>query len=136
MLDFNWIAIIVAAVAAQFIGFLWYGPFFGKVWAELVGYKKKDIEKMRKSNMTGRYLLYFLCFLISAFVLQNLVGIFGSYTFVDGIGIGFLVWLGFIATISLSAVLFENKPAKLYLLNNLFYLISFIVMGIILTVWR
>lgn len=35
---FNWLAIIVAAAAAMFIGFLWYGLFFQLQWAEAVGF--------------------------------------------------------------------------------------------------
>jgi hypothetical protein len=34
---FNWLAIIVAAAAAMFIGFLWYGLLFQLQWAEAVG---------------------------------------------------------------------------------------------------
>src|SRR5258705_12057280 len=33
----NWIAIIIATVAAMVIGFLWYGPVFGKTWMALTG---------------------------------------------------------------------------------------------------
>ena len=33
----NWIAIIVATAAAMVIGFLWYGPVFGKAWMALSG---------------------------------------------------------------------------------------------------
>src|SRR5216117_550063 len=33
----NWVAIIVATVAAMVIGFLWYGPVFGKSWMTLSG---------------------------------------------------------------------------------------------------
>ena len=33
----NWLAIIIAAVANMVIGFLWYGPVFGKSWMTLSG---------------------------------------------------------------------------------------------------
>ena len=33
----NWIAIIVATAAAMVIGYLWYGPVFGKTWMALTG---------------------------------------------------------------------------------------------------
>ena len=33
----NWIAIVVATAAAMVIGFLWYGPVFGKAWMALSG---------------------------------------------------------------------------------------------------
>ena len=33
----NWVAIVVATAAAMVIGFLWYGPVFGKTWMALSG---------------------------------------------------------------------------------------------------
>ncbi|MEL7161475.1 MAG: DUF1761 family protein, partial [Bacteroidota bacterium] len=38
----NWIAVIVAAVAGMFIGFLWYGLFFMDAWGEAVGLTSED----------------------------------------------------------------------------------------------
>lgn len=35
--DVNWLAIVAAAVAAFVVGFLWYGPLFGKRWADAMG---------------------------------------------------------------------------------------------------
>ena len=31
----NWIAVIVAVVLVQVLGFLWYGPLFGAMWHQL-----------------------------------------------------------------------------------------------------
>jgi len=34
----NWLAVVVAALAGMFIGFLWYGAFFNGAWSEAVGF--------------------------------------------------------------------------------------------------
>jgi hypothetical protein len=32
MENINWIAFVVAALSTLVVGFLWYGPLFGKAW--------------------------------------------------------------------------------------------------------
>ena len=54
----------------------------------------------------------------------------------DGILLGVLVWLGFMATITAAQVNFERKPWGLWLLNNGHNLIVQALMGAIVTVWR
>ena len=39
----NWLAILVATVAAFALGGVWYGPVFGKAWQRLVGISDEDI---------------------------------------------------------------------------------------------
>ena len=38
MIEINYIAVLVAAVAAYAVGALWYGFLFKKKWGELMGY--------------------------------------------------------------------------------------------------
>ena len=44
------LAIIVAGVAYEVLGFLWYGPLFGKKWSALTG-KKMEPSKKRPLDM-------------------------------------------------------------------------------------
>jgi hypothetical protein len=48
---------------------------------------------------------------------------------------GFFGWFGYIAPVTLSTKLYEKKPWGLWILDNGFWLISLLVMGIILSVW-
>jgi len=48
MIELNYLAIIAAAIASMLIGWLWYGPLFGKQWMKLAGLKKSDMKKMKK----------------------------------------------------------------------------------------
>lgn len=43
MVPVNYIAVILAAVAANVLGFIWYGPLLGKQWMKLSGMSQ---EKM------------------------------------------------------------------------------------------
>ena len=53
-----------------------------------------------------------------------------------GIMCGFWNWLGFIAPVTLGAVIWEGKPWKLWLLLNSNYLVALPVMGVILALWK
>ncbi|MDV3244337.1 MAG: DUF1761 domain-containing protein [Nitrososphaerales archaeon] len=48
---------------------------------------------------------------------------------------GFLVWLGFPASVHFVSWVFEKRPTKLSLLNLAHTLAIFLVMGAILAVW-
>ncbi|MDP3742402.1 MAG: DUF1761 domain-containing protein [Candidatus Micrarchaeota archaeon] len=132
----NYIAMLGAAIASMIIGFLWYGPLFGKIWMDLSGFKKEDMGKMKTSAQTG-YVVQFIASIVMAFVLAILIPetrgiILESSRFWNALGIAFIGWLGFIATTTLGSVLWEGKPVKLYLLNNAYHLVSLLVMAAIL----
>ena len=49
MLDFaglNWWAILVATVAAFVLGYVWYGPVFGKAWLVALGKTEDEIQPL------------------------------------------------------------------------------------------
>jgi hypothetical protein len=50
-----------------------------------------------------------------------------------GLMTGFHCWLGFIAPVTLMTKLYEKKPWGLWVLDNAFWLISLLVMGMILS---
>ena len=53
--DINYIAVVGAAVAAMVIGFLWYGPLFGKQWTKLMNFDKKKIDEAKRKGMGKIY---------------------------------------------------------------------------------
>jgi hypothetical protein len=52
-----------------------------------------------------------------------------------GLSGAFFLWLGFVATVTLVTKLYEKKPWGLWLLDNAFWLITMMLMGVILSVW-
>ncbi len=130
----NWLAVIVATIANMVIGGLWYSPvLFGKQWMKLVGISQKEIDS-QKSQMPKFYLAAFVAALITAYVLAIFIKFVGASTIFAGAVVGFWAWLGFVATTTLSLVIWEKRNSNLYVLNNGQILISFAVMGAILAV--
>lgn len=49
---------------------------------------------------------------------------------------GFTCWLGFAAPTSYATALFSGKPKQLWLIDSAYNLVSFVLAGAILAVWR
>ena len=128
----NWWAVIVAAVVKFLIGWGWYAPpVFGKQWAELSGRKMDDM-----SGLAPAIVVQLIGDLVMAYILARFVGHYGAVKLIDGAIVGFMAWLGFVATIMLSSVFYEKKPFQLFVINSGYQLVGIVVMGAILGVWQ
>ena len=134
VLTLNLRAVLVSAVAAMFIGALWYGPVFGKLWMKLMGIDKKKMDKMMKGGipMWLSYVLMFIGSLFTALVLALILDGLGAITIIQGLVVTFLLWIGFVMPITLGSVLWEGKSFKLFFLNNAYNILNMFVMAIIL----
>ena len=47
----SWLAVIVGAIASFLVGWAWYGPLFGKKWAEGVGVELGNAQDMPMGAM-------------------------------------------------------------------------------------
>ena len=132
--NINLLAVLVAAIASIVLGFLWYGPLFGKVWMQLMGMDKKKMGKDMKKQMTKSYIIMVISTLVTSFILAHFVKYLGT-SLAEALQTTFWIWLGFIATVQLGIVLWEGKPWKLYFINTSYWLVNLSVMSIILAVW-
>src|SRR5437899_2301190 len=133
----NYISVLIAAVVSMPLGFLWYGPLFGKQWMKLSGMSKEKINAAKKSGKANMgYGLMFVGSLVMAYVLAHSLVFASSYLKVTGVpaGVmaGFWSWLGFIGPVTMGSVLWDGKPWKLWLINNGYYIILLPLMGVIL----
>lgn len=135
----NYVGVLLAALATMVLGFLWYGPLFGKQWIAMMGWSKADIEKAKAKGMSKEYTIMTLGALVMAYVLSHSLTFASTYTQTTGSAAGFMVgfwtWLGFVVPVTLGTVLWEGKPWKLWVLNAGYYLVALVLMGIILAAW-
>lgn len=121
----NLVAVLVAALTHNVIGFIWYSPLlFQKLWMQLDG-----ITEFKMTAKDG--LLSIVISLTTAYVLAIFVKM-GEQTIMTGAKIGLLAGLGFIVTLLFGDVVFSKKPVKLFLLRAAYNLIALAVMGAIL----
>jgi len=138
--NINYLAVLAAAAASYILGWIWFGPLFGKLWMRLEGITEmkpsfKDMEVTITGGIIGSLLM--------SFVLAHLILFAMAYSafmhydgILEGLLTGFWTWLGFIAPVTVGSVLYNKKPWSLWLLGNAYWLISLIIMGFILSVWR
>jgi hypothetical protein len=134
LFQINWIAWIIGAVVFMALGFLWYGPFFGKPWIaimEKTGWKR---EQMRGSP--GMYVVTFICALVSSYALALIIRKWGVSLWWKGLLYGGGIWVGVGATAMLTNSVFENRPKGLWLLFSLYQLVVYAGMGVVFVVWR
>lgn len=131
----NYLAVLGGALANMVLGFIWYGPLFGKEWVKLMGFSEAKMNEMKKKGMEKMYAFVFVGSLVTAYVLAHFVDYTGASSATSGMETGFWTWLGFVATTQLSGFLWEGKPFKLYALNIGYNLVSLTVMGAILAIW-
>ena len=140
MVPLNYLAVIGAAIAQMVLGFLWYGPLFGKPWMALMGITPEKMDAMKQKSMGKTYAIMTVGALLMSFVLAHALVFASSYLKAEGVtaglAAGFWNWLGFIAPVTIGSVLWEGKPWKLWVLNAGYYLIGLCLMGIILAVWQ
>jgi Protein of unknown function (DUF1761) len=136
MTNINLLAVLVSAVAATVIGFLWYGPLFGKSWLALKGTTPEKIAEMKKKGMTAEYIITFIASAVMAYVLSLSIAVRPFITSSGTLVLGFWIWLGFIATTMIASVLWDKQPMKLFWINSLYYLVALWAMGLILVSWR
>ena len=130
----NFWAVIAAAVSNMILGAVWYSPaLFATQWMRLIGKSKEDIMKEGPGKAYGQA---FVCALVTAYVFAHFIGYAGASTAVQGLQAGFWAWLGFVATTTAAMSIFEKRSWKLYAINNGYNLVSLMIMGVILALWK
>lgn len=141
MVPVNYLAVFASTLLFVVLGSIWYGPFFGKTWTKLMGWSKTDMEKgaSDKKGMMKSYGIQFVGSFLMSFVLAHALvfakAYLGESGVFAGLQTGFWNWLGFIAPATLTTVLWEGKPWKLWFINNSYYLVSLMTSGVLLSVW-
>ena len=135
MIDVNFIAVAVAAIAAFAVGALWYSVLFGRQWRVLMGMTPEVMAEPGRMGMGQAMAGGFVATLVMTFVLANLLAMTGTTTAGAALTLAFWIWLGFVATIMSNSLWYENRPLKLYVINVSHYFVALLVAALVLTLW-
>jgi hypothetical protein len=135
--DVNWLAIIASAVIVMALGFLWYGPLFGKQWATAMGWQSlsADEVKAKQAEATPGYIASVIGALLTAYALSVLLTGVADRSWMNGAGLGALVWLGMMAPPALTGAIFQDTDKNVFWLNTGYQLLYMLVLGAMLAVW-
>lgn len=120
-------AILLSAVLAFLLGWVWYSPkFFGAVWQEAIGKKGGAHEE----NL-AKYLVTFVGWLAAAFVYAFLIG----HGFVEGIRdyifLSIALWGAFMMPPKAMAIMWGNFNTKLLWIDGGYHLAGYILFAIV-----
>lgn len=136
MLTINFVAVLVAAIVAFVLGFLFHGPLFGKVWMKLADVHPTGNEKF--SDMIPQMLWNILANIITAYVLAVIYSFVSTSSYGNGAGVrtaimtAVWVWFGFIVASSSMEVIWMKRKVTLWLFECICSLIVMIAMGIVI----
>lgn len=139
----NILPIVLAIVFAQVVGFIWYGPLFGKQWMKIMGMDcdvtdKEAIKKAQKGMGKVYFANTVLCIMLYV-TIAIVIGSFDAMNAVQSMWVAVLVWLGIIVPMQGQVVLFSNKPKQLgwsmFFINCSYQLICAIAVGLLVGAW-
>lgn len=128
----NWLAVGAATLVGFVIGFLWYGPLFGKAWMASVGLNEEDVQN---SNMAKTFGFTFVFQAVMAFCLAMFFNT-PEIGLQEGGFYGFLTGFGWVAMAIGVNALYEQKSWKYIFINGGFWIVVFTLMGLILGAWK
>jgi Protein of unknown function (DUF1761) len=131
MPDINWLAAIVAgAVSGLGLGFLWYGPLFGKAWMAASGVSMEEASQRPMAiPVAGSLALSILASIALAFFLGKVDPLTGA---VHGLVAGLFLVAGGLGI----NYLWEGKSLKHWLINGGYCATQFTLIGFILGLWH
>jgi hypothetical protein len=129
-------ALVVSGAMSLVIGFLWYGPLFGKPWAAYTGWTDEKVKSIPGGTMALTYLLTLLAAIVQAVVLSLLSRSLGATVWSDGLVLGLLAGCGFVALGFATTSLFEHKPIGLWLIVSGYEVVYLAAAGTLVTIWR
>ncbi len=136
-MEINYVAVLACGVVSMVLGFVWYGPLFGKKWLAVIGATEADREK--RQAMARRagplYLISFLLALFQAYVLAHYIQ---GWEEVGGVENALWIWAAFIVPTVAAGAMWNNDSRRVsvarFLIQGGYYLVLFILFGVILSI--
>jgi RsiW-degrading membrane proteinase PrsW (M82 family) len=131
--DINWVAVIVATIAHQALGALWYAVLFRDVWLREMGMNPEEIE----NQSPGGEMLYgavasFLSVTSLALILANV----DNPEIGDGILWGAVAGIGFVTAATVMNGVYEQKKPIVTAIFGGYYTLGLMIAGAILGAWN
>jgi len=135
----NYWAVFVCGVVSMIIGFIWYGPIFGKTWMKVNNISPDDAAKraeMQKSSGP----LYIVSFVLSLFQAYVLAYYIAGWQDATGVENALWIWAAFLIPTVAASSMWTNDSGKVkwtkFLIQSGYYLVLFVVFGLILGMWK
>lgn len=139
----NFLAILIAVVANFFLGFLWYTPLFGKVWAREMGYDTTDKSKNANKELIKGMIFMVIGNFLMAWVFAHNIAVWNPVTWglepspmamhITALMSAIFTWLGFYFPTDLGSTVWDRRSWKVFFINTGYHLATLIVASFIIT---
>lgn len=136
----NFLAVLACVAVGMFVGFLWFGPVFGKAWAKHMG-----MEDEQPGSMAMPLVIFAVGNLLIAYVLVHGIEVWRASSWglapdmsnmSLALNSAFFTWLGFFLPLQMGRVAWEKKGWGLVAINASFDLVRLLIFSFILAYWR
>jgi hypothetical protein len=133
-LSISWLAVVVAIVVGMAIAWVWYSDWglVGGVWRKLAGVTKEDSARGGK----GPFAILVVSIIVTALALAAAWSVasvfFDSRSAWLALAVGLTAWLGFSLSTLAQHNGFEQKPARLTVINSAYQFVLFLGMGLVI----
>ena len=131
----NWLAVLVSTVIWFVLGAVWYAVLFGKAFESALAFTEDQKQKAQK-NFARNLGIHFVSGFLISLMMAHLMTLFENPTAMDGIHIGFGIWLGFAVPLAWIMLVFEQRPGATFWVNIGNWLVGFVLIALVLAVWR
>jgi hypothetical protein len=129
-MELNWLAVIAAALSSFPLGFLWYGPLFGKLWQREIG---KSAEQLKSGNMG---VIFGGAFVLALIQSATFAAFLGAEPLPNAAFYGLIAGLCWVGAAFGVQDLFERRSWKLSAINAGYNAVAFTLIGAIIGAWH
>lgn len=131
----NLIAVLVAGIVFFVVGGLWYAVVFARPVAKAMNFTAEQ-EAVAKAIFPRNLGIHFVSGLLISYMMAHTLNYFEVHTAMTGVHAGVGLWLGFVFPFSWVHTVFEQRSTSMFWINSANSLVSLVVVGIILALWR
>jgi hypothetical protein len=139
----NVLAVLACVIVAMPLGFLWFGPLFGKAYRRHMGVS--ETEQPGAGAMVKPLVIYVIGSFLMAFVLTHSIEIWRPSTWnvgpdrpawVFALNGALWTWVGYVLPIQIARVAWEGKAWGFVFILTSFDLTRLLIFSFILAYWR
>lgn len=133
----NFLAVVVAGVAAWALGALWYSPvLFAKVWQREIGHSDEDLKNANFVLIFGTSAVMMMVMALGMAILMYGHGMGELMNWKNGLVMGLMAGVLFVAPSIAINYLYQRKSLTLFAIDSVYQILFMGIIGLILGAWH
>lgn len=134
--NLNYLHVLVVTVAGFLLGWLWYGPLFGKAWMVEMKITEEKMKECQQKGMAPYFIKGFVFTLLGTFGLAALIAAHGVPNWKHGAAYGAFIGVFGPVMRMLNGSVWEERSLKLQAIIGGHEFVLYALQGAILGAWH